>query len=263
MTLPATVTVGEGFPIVLLLHGIGGNGAGFAPVQARLAQAGYRAVAWDMPGYGASATVEPYDFAHLAHACVGLIRAFDAPCILVGHSLGGMVAQEVIARAPTAASALVLVATSAAFGRPDGNWQAEYVRARTAPLDAGGSMADMAEEIVPQLLSPGASAAVREAARRSLAAVPEATYRSALAALVRFDRRADLARIAVPTLVVAGAEDKTAPPVMMQNLATRIRGARFVAMPHAGHLLPLEQPEPFARILIEFIQNLKPQSARP
>ncbi|WP_373684615.1 alpha/beta fold hydrolase [Ramlibacter montanisoli] len=152
---PAFTTLGGG-PTVLMLHGIGGGHLAFAPQVETLATAGYRAVAWDMPGYGHSAPIEPYTFKGLAHSCIRLIESLKCQqVILLGHSMGGMVAQEVVARRPDLVKRLVLCGTSPAFGKPDGDWQREFIAQRTAPLDAGRSMAELAETLVPQMIGPG------------------------------------------------------------------------------------------------------------
>jgi len=139
-TTPHYSTLGSG-PTVLMLHGIGGGHLAFAPQLETLAQAGFRAVAWDMPGYGHSAPIEPYTFKGLAERCIALIESLGAPgrtpLTLVGHSMGGMVAQEVIVRRPDLVGRLVLCGTSSSFGKPDGEWQRQFVQQRSAPLDAG------------------------------------------------------------------------------------------------------------------------------
>ena len=92
MPLPQFTTLGSG-PTVLMLHGIGGGHLAFAPQVETLAQAGYRAVAWDMPGYGRSAPIEPYTFKGLAQSCVDLIDALQCEHVaLLGHSMGGLIA---------------------------------------------------------------------------------------------------------------------------------------------------------------------------
>jgi pimeloyl-ACP methyl ester carboxylesterase len=90
-------------------------------------------------------------------------------------------------------------------------------------------------------------------AQALMAAVPESTYRRALAALVDFDRRADLARIAVPTWVVTGAQDRTAAPEVAQRMAVRIPGAECAIIDASGHLGPMEMPDPFNRLLTDFL----------
>jgi pimeloyl-ACP methyl ester carboxylesterase len=88
-----------------------------------------------------------------------------------------------------------------------------------------------------------------------MAACPAATYRGSMEVLVKFDLREQLSRIAVPTLVIAGEHDGNAPSPMMERMAARIPGARFVVVPHAGHLANLEQPSAFNAALGEFLQS--------
>ncbi len=263
MTAPTLVTAaplahlrwGATGPWVVLLHGIGGGRGGWDSTGAALAGAGCRALAVDLPGYGASPPVEPFDLTGFAAAVLRLLDAVDAErAVLVGHSMGGMVAQELAARSPGRLQALVLVGTSPAFGRPDGDWQREFVRARCAPLDAGLGMAGLAAQLVPTLVAPGLPADRLAAAQALMAGVPEHTYRRTLAALVGFDRRADLARIAVPTLVVTGEHDRTAPPDVAQRMAARIAASACTIVAGAGHLLPLERPEAFNRVLLAFLR---------
>lgn len=251
--LPAFTTLGQG-PTVLMLHGIGGGHLAFAPQVETFASSGYRAVAWDMPGYGRSAPIEPYTFKGLAQACVDLIDSLQAaPVILVGHSMGGMVAQEVVARRPDLVSRLVLCGTSPAFGKPDGDWQRAFIAERTAPLDAGQSMADLAQVLVPRMIGPGSLPEGVKLATHCMGLVPAATYRRALECLVTFDRRDNLSRIHVPTLLIAGEHDRNAPPAVMQKMAQAIVGSTYIEMKGIGHLQNLEAPDEFDRLLLNFL----------
>ncbi len=247
---------GERGPLVVLLHGIGGGREGWGPTGAALAAAGFRALAVDQPGYGLSPAIEPFDLAGRAGAVQRLIESTGDRAVVVGHSMGGMVAQELVARAPQAVSALVLAGTSPAFGPSDGEWQRNFLAARFAPLDAGCGMAGLAETLVPAMVAAGADPARVAAAKALMAGVPEATYRRALAALVRFDRRPNLPQIAVPTLVVTGDEDRTASPEVAGRMAERIPGARVRILPATGHLLMLEQPAAFDAALLDFLRTL-------
>jgi pimeloyl-ACP methyl ester carboxylesterase len=110
--------------------------------------------------------------------------------ILLGHSMGGMVAQEVVAPPARAGERLVLCGTSPSFGKPDGDWQREFIAQRTAPLDAGQTMAQLAEVLVPQMIGPGSLPEGVQLATHCMGLVPQATYRRALECLVTFDRRA-------------------------------------------------------------------------
>ncbi|ESJ23833.1 alpha/beta hydrolase, partial [Cupriavidus sp. HPC(L)] len=143
----ATLVRGDGPVAVVMLHGIGGGKAAWPAQFDALGDAGYRAVAWDMPGYGDSETIAPYDFAGLAAALAPVLQAErDAGrrVVLLGHSMGGMVAQQACAAMPEAIDGMVLSGTSPAFGKADGDWQRDFIAARTAPLDAGRTMAEMA-----------------------------------------------------------------------------------------------------------------------
>jgi pimeloyl-ACP methyl ester carboxylesterase len=264
MTLPTFMTLGSG-PTVLMLHGIGGGHRAFAPQVETLASLGYRAVAWDMPGYGHSLPIEPYTFKGLAQSCVDLIDALQCESVvLLGHSMGGMVAQEVIARRPDKVNRLILCGTSAAFGkRTDGRsaeaWAQQFIAQRTAPLDAGQTMADMAAKLVPQMVGPGSLPEGLKLAEFCMASVPAATYRRALECLVTFDRQAALAEIRVPTLLVGGEFDRVAAPSVMKQMATAIPRARYTELAGIGHLMNLEAPDAFDALLLAFLHEPTPK----
>ena len=252
-TLPTFTTLGSG-PTVLMLHGIGGGHLSFAPQVESLASSGYRAVAWDMPGYGHSAPIEPYTFKGLAESCINLIEGLRCEdVVLVGHSMGGMVAQELMARRPGLVSRLVLCGTSASFGKPDGDWQREFIAQRTAPLDAGQTMAQLAEQLVPRMIGPGALPEGVRLAQHCMSLVNPSTYRRALEALVTFDRRANLGNIHVPTLLIAGEHDRNAPPDVMKKMSKAIVGSTYFEMRGIGHLQNLEAPEDFDAAILNFL----------
>jgi pimeloyl-ACP methyl ester carboxylesterase len=253
MNAPNFTVLGGG-ATVLMLHGIGGGHLSFAPQVETLASSGYRAIAWDMPGYGHSAPIEPYTFKGLAESCIHLIENLKCKSVaLVGHSMGGMVAQEVVARRPDLVNKLVLCGTSASFGKPDGDWQREFIAQRTAPLDSGKTMVELAQILVPQMVGPGSLPEGVQLATHCMSLVPAATYRRALEALVTFDRRANLANIDVPTLLVAGEHDRNAPPAVMKKMAESIPRSTYIEMKGIGHLQNLEAPEEFDGLLLNFL----------
>ena len=260
--IPTFTTLGAG-PTVLMLHGIGGGHLAFAPQVESFAARGYRAVAWDMPGYGLSAPIEPYTFKGLAQSSIALIEALleadeqRGGVILLGHSMGGMVAQEVVARRPELVNRLILCGTSPSFGQPDGDWQRDFIARRTAPLAAGQTMADLAQALVPQMIGPGALPEGVQLAVHCMSQINPSTYRRALEALVTFDRRANLARIHVPTLLLAGEHDRNAPPAVMKKMAGQIAASRYAEMPGIGHLQNLEAPEAFDGLVLDFLATTR------
>jgi pimeloyl-ACP methyl ester carboxylesterase len=246
MTVPAFVERGAGAVAVVMLHGVGGGKAAWADQLESFAAAGHRAVAWDTPGYGDSPAVEPYDIAGLARALEALLDALAAPrAVLLGHSMGGMIAQEAAALFPRKIAGLVLAATSPAFGKPDGEWQREFLRQRLGPLDEGRTMAELAPALVAGMVGRDADPGGVRRAIDVMARVPGDTYHKALRALVGFDRRAALGEIAVPVLALAGELDATAPPAVMERMARKIPGAEYAVLAGCGHLAGLERPREF------------------
>ena len=150
---------------------------------------------------------------------------------------------------------LILTCTSASFGKADGLWQAQFIAERLAPLDAGLGMAGVAKKLVPGMVSPQAPAAALQVAMEVMARVPEATYRAALLAIAGFDRRAALAQIAVPTLLLAAEHDRTAAPDVMQRMAVRIAGSTYECLADAGHIANVEAPAPFNAAVLSFLQR--------
>jgi 3-oxoadipate enol-lactonase len=252
---------GSGDTLVVFLHGIGGGRGIWAGSVAAVAQAGFKAAALDLPGYGDSTDSGPVTLPNMALQVAAFVDAQAAArTVLVGHSMGGMVAQEILALKLGTIDALVLACTSAAFGKPGGDWQQAFVAERLAPLDAGLGMAGVAARLVPGMVSPNALPGAAAFAQTVMARVPEATYRSALQSIVAFDRREALATIAVPTLLIAGEHDRTAPPAVMQRMAERIStsqaGSRLTVLRDAGHIANVEQPQAFDAALVGFVESI-------
>jgi pimeloyl-ACP methyl ester carboxylesterase len=259
--VPRYSMLGHG-PTVLLLHGAGGGYRAFAPQLEVLASLGFRAVAWDMPGYGHSAPVEPYAFKALAASAAALIESLApaagaGPVAVVGHGLGGMLALELALRRPELVRQLVLVATDAAAA-PDSPW-GRHLAQCLAWLDAGRDMAQIAAAVVPQLAGPAALPAGVALASWCQSQVHAATWRRALQAMQGFDRRAALVGLHVPTLLVAGAQDRLVPSAQMQALAGAIAGSGLFSLPGIGHLPHLEAPDEFGELLVDFLRRAQPR----
>jgi 3-oxoadipate enol-lactonase len=157
MSAPAFTDVGlPTQPTVVFLHGVGGGRHGWASQQAHVAQMGWRSLAWDMPGYGDSAMVSPYEFAHLARALWQMLDAAHIDqAVFVGHSMGAMVALQAWTQKPERITGLLLAASSPAFGNTDGDFQKQFLAQRLAPLEAGKTMGDIADKLIPTMATPG------------------------------------------------------------------------------------------------------------
>ena len=239
---------------LVFLHGIGGASRAW---RGQLDAFGdrYRAIAWDMPGYGGSAALPAVSISALADALQDFLLQVGATNpILVGHSIGGMIVQQLLSKSPDIAAAIVLAQTSPAFGKPDGDWQKSFIAARLGPLDRGETLASLAPSLVRELVGDDPDASGIQLARDCMAAVPEATYRATMLALMGFDLRHALKNIAVPTLVLSGSKDNNAPAPMMAKMASYIPSARYVEIEGAGHLVNLERAEAFNAALDQFLE---------
>src|SRR6202042_3346110 len=104
--------------------------------------------------------------------------------VLVGHSIGGMIVQQLLAKNPRIAAAVVLAQTSPAFGKPDGDWQKAFIDARLGPLDRGETLVSLAPSLVKELVGDDPDTGGMDLARDCMAAVPETTYRATMLALM-------------------------------------------------------------------------------
>jgi 3-oxoadipate enol-lactonase len=248
-------------PPLVFLHGVGGAARAWRG-QIDAFSDRYRAIAWDMPGYGGSPPLAAVSIATLADALQEFLRGIGARApILVGHSIGGMIVQQWLTKHPVAARAVVLAQTSPAFGKADGDWQKSFIEARLGPLDRGETMALLAPTLVRDLVGDDPDTAGMEVARSCMASVPEASYRASMFALLGFDRRDALGAIKVPTLVLSGSKDKNAPAPMMARMAGYIPSAQYVELEGVGHLVNLERPAAFNAALDQFLKATvnKPQ----
>jgi len=243
---------------LLFLHGVGGGHAAWNRQVPYFAALGYRAHAWDQPGYGGTALVDPYDLEQVCGVLQRLIESLGGePVVLVGHSMGGFVAQEAYARFPQLIRALVLGFTSPSFGGGSSEFVDKFIAARIGPLDEGCSMAEVAARLLPSMRGSKSQPEGVAHAERVMGAIPPATYRKAVQLLTTFDRRAQLPAITLPVLLVAGSEDRVAPANVMQRMAQKIQGADFVLLEGCGHLGPMDQPEPFNEALRGFLERRK------
>jgi 3-oxoadipate enol-lactonase len=241
-------------PPLVFLHGIGGAARGWRG-QLDFFKDYYRTIAWDMPGYGGSAPLPTVSIAALAGALQDFLQQVVATKpILVGHSIGGMIVQQWLSKNPDIAGAVVLAQTSPAFGKPDGDWQKAFIDARLGPLDRGETLSSLAPSLVKELVGDEPDVSGMDLARDCMAAVPAASYRATMLALMGFDLRNALKSIVVPTLVLSGAKDNNAPAAMMAKMASYIPSAKYVELEGAGHLANLERPMAFNAALDHFLK---------
>lgn len=177
----------------------------------------------------------------------------DAPprFALVGLSMGGYIALEIVRQAPARVARLALLDTTA---RPDTPEQSERRRAQIA-LAEKGRFTEIVDLQFPMLVhrSRHGDAALRQVIRRMAEETgPDAFIRQQTAIMNRPDSRGDLARISCPTLVLVDDGDEITPPDRAEEMAAAIPDARLVVVAECGHLSTLERPEAVAQALAEW-----------
>ncbi|WP_310468229.1 alpha/beta fold hydrolase [Sphingomonas sp.] len=238
---------GPSTPLVFL-HGVGSDKSVWWPQLAHFG-AERRTVAFDYPGYGDSSPAPPGttrdDYA------LAIFAAMDALGIggahVCGLSLGGVVAIAMHHAASARCRSLILADSFAVH--PDG--RGIYERSLAASRGAG--MAVLAEQRTPFLLAAETPAAVHDEVRATMARIDPAAFAVGVEAVWLADQRDRVGAIAVPTLVLVGAEDKATPPALSEALAAAIRGARLEVIAAAGHIANLEQPAQFNRLVEAFL----------
>jgi pimeloyl-ACP methyl ester carboxylesterase len=247
---------GSGAPALVFLHYYGGSSRTWRHVISRLAR--FHTIAIDHRGWGESdAPVAGYALADLAADAEGVIAALGLRhYVLIGHSMGGKVAQSMASRRPAGLAGLVLVAPAP----PPPLIMPAAARAVLAGAYATRASVEAAIDnmLTARPLAPEDRAQVIEDSLRGAApakaAWPRTTSLEDISALV--------GDINVPTLVIAGELDRVDPPARLRvELLPRIPQAVMHVLPGTGHLSMLESPDAVAGLIAEFCDAL-PESAR-
>ena len=172
--------------------------------------------------------------------------------ILVGLSMGGYIALELLRQAPNRVLKLALLDTSA---RPDMPEQSERRRA-LIDMAERGRYPEIPDLLFPRLVHPSRQddEALRQIHRRMSAETgPEAFVRQERAIMTRPDSRPSLGAISCPTLVLVGDGDQLTPPDCAEEMVAGIPGAQLAVVRNCGHLSTLERPDEVTRVLVEFL----------
>jgi 3-oxoadipate enol-lactonase len=176
--------------------------------------------------------------------------------VIAGLSMGGYIAFAFYRKYASRVRALILADTRAAPDSPE----AKKGRDDNVALARVQGTGAVAERMFPKMLMPltiAARADIANAARTLMSRQPVEGVIAALIALRdRPDSTPTLAQIAVPTLIVVGAEDMLTPPKDSEQMRDGVRGAHLEMIPNAAHLSNLEQPDAFNRAVRKFLQSI-------
>lgn len=245
--------VGSG-PLLVFLHGIGGNRTNWWNQLAAFG-AHVHAVTWDARGYGDSDDYEgALDFHTYAEDVLRVLDHFGAETAhLCGLSMGGRIAMDVALTWPDRVASLTLCDTHLGFARMPEERKAAFIASRRDPLVAGKEPKDIAGPVARTLVSPQAVPGAYERLVESMTNLHKDSYIKSIEASVQTDTVTGLERIAVPTHVIVGADDRLTPPAMAEQIAGQIPGATLTVIPEAGHLSNIEQPGAFNAAALAFL----------
>jgi 3-oxoadipate enol-lactonase len=249
-TMHLTLSKGDG-PALVFLNSLGTDLQMWDAVCAQLPD-DYTMLRMDKRGHGLSeAAPSGYGIPELAHDVLaamdhaGLDRA-----VIVGCSIGGLIAQHIALMAPERVIGLVLSNTAPMLGAAEG-WLS-----RIDAVEQNG-MAAMAEGILPRWFGPDFLAAPEAALWRNiLARTDQQGYIATCGAIAGTDITARLAEITVPALVIAGRHDLATPPAVVESLAAALPQADLIMFETTGHLPAIELPAAFAKELIKFVKRI-------
>ena len=257
--LPDYLVSGEGPTTVYLLHGAYGAKEYWRYTTQTLNQAGYRVVAWDAPGYGTSPVPDTLSMGDMARVAGRLIGATSTGRnVLLGHSMGGMVAQKTADLFPDRVQALVLSATAHTFNHSGPEWQANFLATRVAPLTQGRAIADYAPEMLRSMMGPGAQGPAIDHVLHNVRLMNGAGFQKAIQATAAYLEEDVLARIEAPTLCIAGELDTTCPASVMHRMAGLLKRGEYHEMKGVAHFGWAERPDEYHQVLLSFLGRTAP-----
>lgn len=238
----AWLEAGAGWPLILI-HAFPLDASMWRPQLERVPDS-WRIIAPHLKG------------ASMREYAAGVLALMDAlqidSAVIGGLSMGGYVTFEMFRQAPSRFTGMVLADTRSAADTPQG--REARIAMRTLLADKGPPA--VAARMLPQLLSPGASAATVAFAREIIESIPSADIDAAIGALMdRPDSTPDLARIACASRVIVGERDTITPVEEAQAMQRALPRSTLSVIPGAGHLSSLEQPEAFGLAVEDFLRS--------
>jgi 3-oxoadipate enol-lactonase/4-carboxymuconolactone decarboxylase len=208
-------------------------------------------VAWELPGHGQDAGPAPAGLT-VADLAARVLDAVDGPFLYAGDSIGGEVGLQLLLDAPERVVGAVLCCTGATIG-DDEMWDE-----RIAQVRASGT-ASLLSATVGRWFAPGFLQRQPDRASALLHALRDTSdegYVAVCRALRTYDVRDRLREITAPVVAVAGADDPTCPPALLQEIADGVLQGRLVVLDDVAHQAPAEAPEQVARIIRELAEQV-------
>lgn len=233
---------------LVCIHGAGGTHHHWA-YQWQLLGRTMLVLAPDLPGHGRSPGPGCHTIADYSAVLLAMLDALDLEqVILAGHSMGGAIALWTTLVAPTRVAGLALIGTGA--------------RLPILPALLEGFEHDPSAAvrlIVERAYGPQAPPALRAIGAAAFRQIDPLVFYGDLQACQSYTLMEHIHAVQCPTLVLCGSADQVTPPKFSQYLHTRISGSRLVLVPHAGHMVLLEQPEAVYQALAGLVREIRPR----
>ncbi len=212
-----------------------------------------RCIRYDKRGHGLSELTQgPFTIPQLAEDLAGVLEELaKGPAVIVGLSIGGMIAQQLYQTRPELVRGLVLMDTAPKIGT-DEVWNERIAAVREGGIEA------LADAVMERWFAPATHRSRADEVARwrtMLTRTPAEGYIACSEAIREADLTAAAAQISVPTLCIVGAHDGSTPPDVVEAMAKLIPGASFEVVADAGHLPAVEQPRAVAQLLERFARN--------
>lgn len=245
-------------PAVLLIHGFPLNRQMWQPQLLPLADAGYRVIAPDLRGFGASdAPLDGYSMDGFADDLIALLDGLNIEQAVVGGmSMGGYILMNLLERYPQRVRAACFIATKSSAEDEVGRARRSAMAAEAERLGANPIIKMFAELLFAPISMEERPELIARVTSWMRDTNPRALAGGMLAMRDRKDYTPYLPHFRQPSLVIGGALDRAASPDALQVLSAGLPCSQSVMIENAGHMVNMEQPEEFNATLLRFLNEL-------
>ncbi|MDR7084131.1 pimeloyl-ACP methyl ester carboxylesterase [Arthrobacter ginsengisoli] len=256
-TLPEYRVSGAGDTTIFMLHGAYGDGRYFANTAAYLAEAGYRVVVWNCPGYGQDETPADFSIDYAGNAARALIEAEGTGTnILLGHSMGALIAPNAAMKSNGRVHGIILSGASIGFQNRTPQDQARFLKERIAPItEQGMTVQEYAPSLLKTMMAPDAKGHLVDLVYKVISEMKTDAFMASMKALTEYNNTPATKAINVPTLLLSGEFDTACPPAGMEKLAAIIPDSEYHMIRDAGHYAFAEQVDAYHAHLIDFLNR--------
>lgn len=259
---------GTGDICLIMLHGIGSNKSSFDALANKLPE-NWTLIAWDAPGYGmskhlSSSIPNASDYAARLKSLLDELNI--SSFLLLGHSLGTLIAARYALLFPKAVKGLILLASAQGYGVTDGRLPAN-AQSRLDDFDRLGAKEFARSRADRLIFEPELHPEIKEKTINTMAKINRQGYAQAVYMLASGNLNKDAGQLPISSLVMVGANDVVTPPIQSKNVHRELCNAApdfphiYLEIENAGHVVHQQRPNEVATRIIEFADTAYPAMA--